>query len=161
MKLNKEYQSLAGFGKTALLAPHTADKIQITFDIAKFASYDEETASYILEKGEYIVRVGNSSRNTQPAAVIVLDETAVVSVHENICPVHKEFEKLTEPAVKPLPADETVPRINISAKDIKTVTQKNVTYILTYICMSHCVCLCIFVLHSFFLTGQKQSRKTK
>ncbi|MBE6866294.1 MAG: hypothetical protein E7492_04965, partial [Ruminococcaceae bacterium] len=121
-KLNKEYQSLAGFGKTALLAPHTADKIQITFDIAKFASYDEETASYMLEKGEYIVRVGNSSRNTQPAAVIVLDETAVVSVHENICPVHKEFEKLTEPAVKPLPADETVPRINISAKDIKTVT---------------------------------------
>ncbi len=120
-KLYKEYQSLAGFAKTALLAPHAADKVQVTFDIAKFASYDEETASYILEKGEYIVRVGTSSRNTQPVAVIVLDETAVVSKHENICPVHKEFEKLTEPAVKPRPADENLPKLALSASAVKTV----------------------------------------
>jgi len=121
-KLNKEYQSLVGFAKTDLLAPGESGNVQIIFDIVRFAGYDEETASYILEKGEYIVRVGNSSRNTQPAAVIVLDKTAVVSVHENICPVHKEFEKLTEPAVKPQTADETVPRINICAQDIRPVT---------------------------------------
>ena len=121
-KLHKEYQSLVGFAKTALLAPHTADKVQVTFDIAKFASYDEETSSYILEKGEYLVRVGNSSRNTQPAAVIVLDKTAVVSVHENICPVHKDFEKLTEPAVKPQPVNENVPRLDLSATAINTMT---------------------------------------
>ena len=121
-RLNKEYQSLVGFGKTALLAPGEKGRVNISFDLTKFASFDEETASYILEKGEYIVRVGNSSRNTQPAAVIVLDETAVVSVHENICPVHKEFEKLTEPSVKPQPADTAVPRINITAENIKTVT---------------------------------------
>ena len=121
-KLNKEYQSLVGFGKTALLAPGENGKVQISFDITRFAGYDEETASYILEKGEYIVRVGNSSRNTQPAAVITLDETAVVSVHENICPVQKDFEKLTEPSVKPQPVDKAVPRINIPAADIKTVT---------------------------------------
>lgn len=119
-KLAKEYQSLAGFAKTDLLAPGETCRIKITFDITGFASYDEETASYILEKGEYIIRLGNSSRNTQPVAVIQLDETATVSRHQNICPTHKDFEKLTQPAVTPQPADESVPRLCLSAADIIT-----------------------------------------
>ncbi len=120
-RLYKEYQSLTGFAKTDVLAPGETGKVQIVFDITRFASYDEETAGYILEKGDYIVRVGTSSRDTHPAAVITLDETAVVSKHKNICPVHKDFEKLTTPAVKPQPVAENVQRLAISASDIATV----------------------------------------
>ncbi|MBQ7816505.1 MAG: glycoside hydrolase family 3 C-terminal domain-containing protein, partial [Oscillospiraceae bacterium] len=85
-KLCKEYQSLVGFAKTNMLAPQIEEEVTVTFDIKNFASYDEETAQYILEKGEYIVRVGNSSRNTEVAAVITLDKKVTVSQHTNICP---------------------------------------------------------------------------
>ena len=40
------------------------------------ASYAERRAAYILEKGEYNVRVGASSADTVPVAVITLYGTA-------------------------------------------------------------------------------------
>ncbi len=47
------------------------------------ASYDQEQASWILEKGEYCIRVGNSSRNTSVEAVLVLDGDAVTEKLSN------------------------------------------------------------------------------
>ena len=94
-KLNKEYQSLASFVKTKLLEPNETEQIELTFDITEFASYDEASAQFILEKGEYAIRTGNSSRNTTVAAVIELDEIIVVSQHQNICPVQQKFEILS------------------------------------------------------------------
>lgn len=94
-KLNKEYQSLAAFAKTKLLAPDETEQITLSFDITNFASYDEENAQFILEKGEYAIRIGNSSRNTAVAAVIELDKTVVVSQHQNVCPVQQKFDTLS------------------------------------------------------------------
>ena len=76
-KLDQPYQELAGFQKTSLLLPGAEEMVNITFRLSDFASYDEETACYLLESGDYIVRIGNSSANTEIAAVVSLGGTVV------------------------------------------------------------------------------------
>jgi len=117
-KLNKEYQSLAAFEKTKLLACGDVQQITASFDIKNFASYDEETAQYILEKGEYIIRVGNSSRNTKAVAVISLEKTAVVSQHTNICEIKEEFELLSEANLYNEKSDENIIKLALNAQNV-------------------------------------------
>ena len=69
--MEKPTQELAGFAKTKLLAPGEKDVVTITFATIDMASYD---AAWVMEEGEYTIRVGNSSRNTEAVAVIDLDE---------------------------------------------------------------------------------------
>ena len=82
-KLAKAYQELVGFSKTKLLKPSETDTVSVSFDLVDFASYDEESASYILESGDYVVRVGNSSRNTTPVLVIKNNELLTVKKLSN------------------------------------------------------------------------------
>jgi len=77
-KLDKPYQELAGFGKTDLLAPGAVQQVEISFSMKDLASFDEAAAAWILEKGNYVIRVGTSSLDTQVAAMAVLEETATV-----------------------------------------------------------------------------------
>lgn len=74
-KLDQPYQDLVGYAKTSLLAPGEEETVTITFRLSDFASYDEEKAAYVLEAGDYVIRVGNSSVSTSIAAVAALDET--------------------------------------------------------------------------------------
>lgn len=73
--MEKPTQELAGFAKTKLLAPGEKDVVTITFATTDMASYDAYDAVWVMEEGEYTIRVGNSSRNTQAVAIIDLDET--------------------------------------------------------------------------------------
>lgn len=82
-KLDKAYQVLAGFAKTKVLAPGQLENVMITIPLRELASYDEETAQYLLEKGNYYVRVGKHSRNTHIAAAIHVPETMVTKQLEN------------------------------------------------------------------------------
>ena len=84
-KLDKPYQDLAGFVKTQDIAPGSSECARISFDMKDLASYDASRASYILEPGKYILRVGNSSTDTVVAAVIVLDEETIVTKTKNVC----------------------------------------------------------------------------
>lgn len=72
--MEKATQELAGFAKTKLLAPGEKDVVTITFATTDMASFDAYDAAWIMEEGEYTIRVGNSSRNTEAVAVIDLDE---------------------------------------------------------------------------------------
>ena len=96
-ELNKEYQSLAAFGKTDLLAPGQRQELTLEFDLAAVASFRERDNSFVLEQGDYVLRLGNSSRNTAPAAVVVLPEQILVSRHKEICPVQLPIEELRAP----------------------------------------------------------------
>ena len=84
-KLDKPYQELAGFAKTSELAPGASEQVAIAFDIRDMVSYDQARAAYILEAGRYIVRVGNSSVDTNVAAVIALDTEVIVKKVRNTC----------------------------------------------------------------------------
>lgn len=116
-KLEKEYQSLAAFAKTELLQPGESQKLELTFDMKQLASYDEATASMILEPGDYILRVGNSSRNTVVCAVAELTETVTVSKHRNLCVAKEPVQKLHRES-KPEAVD--AERITVDAAAFQT-----------------------------------------
>ena len=93
--LEKPMQVLCGFGKTKLLQPGEAQTLCITFDLTNLESYDPAKAAYVLEAGDYIIRVGCSSRDTHVAAVLRLDKTAVTRKVKNICPIDQEFDEIS------------------------------------------------------------------
>ena len=73
--IEKPTQELAGFAKTKLLAPGESEVVTVTFATTDMASYDSYDAAWVMEEGEYVIRVGNSSRTTKIAMTIDLDET--------------------------------------------------------------------------------------
>ncbi|MET8274928.1 MULTISPECIES: glycoside hydrolase family 3 protein [unclassified Streptomyces] len=75
--LDKAYQQLTGYAKTDNLAPGQSQTVTISFDTASLAAYDESRAAYVMDAGDYVVRVGNSSRNTHVAARLNLAKTVV------------------------------------------------------------------------------------
>ena len=92
--LCKEYQSLCAFNKTRLLAPGEMQTLTLTFDLTQLASFRESDNCYVLEKGDYLLRLGNSSRNTTPVCIVTLNEEVIVSHHEAICPATAPIEEL-------------------------------------------------------------------
>ncbi len=77
-RIEKPYQVLAAFAKTDLLKPGERQVINISFRLRDIASYDEDKSSWVLEKGIYIIRVGNSSRSTHVEAIAILPRDIVV-----------------------------------------------------------------------------------
>ena len=73
-RLDRESKSLAGFAKTRELDPGKSQTVKVSFDIRDLAGFDTKSASYVLEKGEYIVLAGTDSKNVRPAAVLALEE---------------------------------------------------------------------------------------
>jgi len=120
-KLHKEYQSLAAFNKTGVLAPGAEETVDLKFDLKSLASYREDDASYVLEAGNYMLRLGNSSRNTMLIGVLTVKDEIVVSRHDNICPVVKTFEELTSTGYDFETVSDNLPHIAIDASAIKTV----------------------------------------
>ena len=73
--LEKPFQDLVAYARTPVLAPGASCKVDLAFDLARFASYDEAAAAFVLEKGDYAVRVGASSRDTHVAGVLRLPKS--------------------------------------------------------------------------------------
>ena len=82
--VDKPYQSLVGFKKTPKLKPSNEIEISLSFRLKNIARYDEKKACYILDKGNYIIRVGNSSKNTNVYGYIELDEDIITEQLKNI-----------------------------------------------------------------------------
>ena len=120
--LHKEYQSLAAFRKTDVLAPGARQELSLTFDLKNIASYREADGCYVLEKGEYLLRLGNSSRNTVVVGVVELTEELIVSRHAHICPVQQPIEELKAPARAAEAVAPGLPRLILEADAVETVT---------------------------------------
>ena len=120
--LAKEAQRLAAFGKTALLAPGETETLTLRFPLSALSSYDESTAESYLEAGDYIVRVGDSSRNTVPAARLTLPERVVLRRHRNLCAAAEPICALSAAAlpVESLPAD--LPTLQVDPKLFQTAS---------------------------------------
>lgn len=119
-QLHKEYQSLAAFVKTRELSPGERQQLQLTFDLRAMASYRESDACYVLEKGEYVLRLGNSSRNTMVVGVLLLEEEVIVSRHQNICQPEAPIAELTGPSRAEETTSAGLPYILIDAGAINT-----------------------------------------
>ncbi len=71
----KPYQELRGFKKTRMLAPGESEVLTITMDAESFASFCPNHPAWVLPEGDYVIRVGNSSRHTHVAAIVNLPKT--------------------------------------------------------------------------------------
>ena len=119
-KLDKPYQVLAAFEKTNELKQGEKQTATLSFDLRELASYDPERAAWILEPGDYILRLGTSSRDTQAAAVVRLDGEAIIRQVKNCLgePEHTDWKP------ERLPDEETgsLPVIPVNAALIETET---------------------------------------
>ena len=93
--LEKPYQELKAYKKTALLAPGEAETVELTFALKDMASYSEKEAAWILEPGEYVIRVGNSSRTTHIAAVLTVDAEKKTEQLKNLFNGDKELKEIS------------------------------------------------------------------
>ena len=85
-ELKKEAQRLTAFHKTKLLKA----KLILSFDLRDMTSYRKKDAATVLEKGEYVIRLGNSSRNTRVCGILRLSSEIITEKHSHICkiPMH-------------------------------------------------------------------------
>jgi len=96
-ELAKPYQELKGFTKTSLLSPGESETLTVDFAIQDLASYCEKCAAWVLEAGEYLVRVGNCSGNTQVACSLVVEEKKKTKQLKNLfADIPEEVSKLQE-----------------------------------------------------------------
>ena len=89
-ELKKEAQRLTAFHKTKLLKPGEKAKLILSFDLRDMTSYRKKDAATVLEKGEYVIRLGNSSRNTRVCGSLRLSSEIITEKHSHICkiPMH-------------------------------------------------------------------------
>ena len=80
----KPFQSLAAFVKTKELYPGESETVNLAFDLRDMASYCETCAAWVLDQGDYILRVGTSSRGTVIPAVLRLDESVKLRQVKNL-----------------------------------------------------------------------------
>lgn len=91
-RLEKPYQELAAYAKTKSLQPGESETLTIRFPAARMASYDERNAAWILEKGDYILRVGTHSRTTKVTAVVHFENESVCRKLTNVLPLDCEMD---------------------------------------------------------------------
>ena len=96
----KEYQRLSAFAKTSVIAPGEKETVVLSFDMKDLASYRETDAAWVLEAGDYIMRLGSSSRDTEAVAALVLDAEVVVEQCTPVSPVVLEVKEMDPPVLK-------------------------------------------------------------
>ncbi|MCQ2596366.1 MAG: glycoside hydrolase family 3 C-terminal domain-containing protein [Treponema sp.] len=123
-RLDQPYQTLAAFEKTPLLKAGESCQLKISFSMEDISSYSEELAAYVLEKGEYILRLGNSSRSTEVCGKVKLSETAVITKVKNVLGKSGFEDWKPDGASNRSGADAAVPVLELKASDfvIKSVS---------------------------------------
>lgn len=73
--VERPYQELKGFEKTSDLAPGEKEQVKIWIPWRELAVYDEERAAWVIESGDYLLKMGNSSRDTFVKGLICVEKT--------------------------------------------------------------------------------------
>jgi len=74
-RLEKPFQELKGFHKTKLLKPSEVERVEVEVDVRSLASFDGR--NWVVEKGEYEVRVGTSSRDIRLMGKFTIEQDIV------------------------------------------------------------------------------------
>lgn len=116
-KLKKEYQRLVAFAKTDLLTPGAKENIDLKFNLRDLASFDESESNWILEAGDYLIRIGSNSLDTRICSVIRIDNQVNIEHVKSVCPVIDKFEEI-KPVVRQLDNNIDCPVLFVNSKDI-------------------------------------------
>lgn len=94
-RLRKEAKRLCGFAKTDLLTPGSSQSVWISFGTKELASFDEQKSAWVMEEGNYILQIGNSSRNLKTIGALKVEKTVCIEYVAHICPQKEELEEIT------------------------------------------------------------------
>ena len=131
--LSQPLQKLCAFGKTALLSPGDTEELTLNFKLSDFASFDESSYSYVLEKGYYYIRIGFDSRSTTVCGAVYLPQTVTtLTLSDRMGHVPEGFTTISPagiPAITYSGEQEELAfakahAIRLSARDFKTVSIK-------------------------------------
>ena len=95
-RLQKEYRSLAGFAKTAVLSPGASQTIQVSFPLRTLASYDEAASAWVLEKGFHILLAGTSLESAEVCGAVEVMGDIMLTKTEPICPLRCPLNELVQ-----------------------------------------------------------------
>lgn len=114
---------LVAFNKTKLLAPKESEIIGLEFKLSEFPTYNEAKEAYLIDAGDYVFRLGNSSRDLKDAFAISIKEDIIVKQVRNVFN-KTDFEDLfiDRPVAK---ISKNLPVIELNSSDFESV---KVTY---------------------------------
>ena len=119
-KLDQPYQVLAAFAKTDELKPGESQTLTVCFRMEDIASFDGETCCAVLEKGCYVLHIGNSSRDTAVCAVAEMDDNALVQKFHDVGG-KPDFADWKPENKKMVAIAESVPVLKLAASDITEI----------------------------------------
>ena len=128
---DKPYQSLVAFSKSKNIKPGKSEDITIKFKLTDMARYDTKNAQYVLDKGKYIIRVGNSSRDTNIYGYINLDDNIIIEQLKNIVekPDFEDFKPNINDMLKDIDHLEQYQCIKLTKEDFDIHKTVDYTYI--------------------------------
>ena len=120
-QLDQPFQTLAAFAKTGELASGESQEINLCFPLSELASFDTENAAYVLEKGDYVLRLGVSSVETVICGIVKLDADVTVQKVRHIGG-EPDFADWKPESRRETVLSNQVPVVAVSAADIRTET---------------------------------------
>ena len=120
-RLTKPFQELKAYKKTDILAPGETQIVTLKFSTESLTAFDEKQAAFIMEPGEYLIRVGNSSANTKVVKKIILDNEAKVRQVRNEFNMDRKLDLLVAPVGSKRYDDHQVESINLFAADCNII----------------------------------------
>ena len=111
-KLGKAAKVLTAFQKTKELLPGESCHVTLSFRLKDFGSFDDlgkiRKSAFILEKGEYTVRMGVNVRDCSPVLTFALEEDIICrQCHSYMAPNKLEKRLTADGSFEALPAPET------------------------------------------------------
>jgi beta-glucosidase len=95
-KLEKPELELKAFAKTENLRPGQKENLKFELDAKDLASFNEDLSAWVVEKGTYEVRVGESSENIKGIATFKVDKDIIVEKVSDVLEPQVEFERLSK-----------------------------------------------------------------
>lgn len=97
-ELSKVFQELKTFGKTKLLEPGEKETLTLSFETELLASYDEKMAAFVMEEGDYYIRIGASSRQSKISNVLHVEGKAILRQVRNEVVADHEMKLMKAPS---------------------------------------------------------------
>ena len=121
-KLDHPVKELIAYAKTGELKPGEKETVTISFPIQDAVSYDPESAAWILEAGDYVLRAGTSSADTSPLCILHVEEEFRVLQVKNAFgdPGFTDWKPAERPAEE-LPDGLEILDVDLSALSTQTV----------------------------------------
>lgn len=95
-KLEKPELELAAFAKTGLILPGETESLNFEINAKDFASFHEQSSSWIVSPGVYSIKIGSSSTNIKQSISFEVDNEIIVEKVSKALKPNREINKLTQ-----------------------------------------------------------------